>query len=135
VTGGRTDKLRAGDLLGALTAQPAAAAATSTGRPAGGKATAGGRGTAVGEVAAGGRAAVSGGAGLSGADVGKIEVGAHAPLFLARSKLVFNFNCPYPKVMETKTWVAVRSGVAEEAAARLNGAKIKNHKYRVHLVK
>lgn len=37
--------------------------------------------------------------------------------------------------METKTWVAVRQSVAKATAARLNDVKIKNQKFRVHLVK
>ena len=37
--------------------------------------------------------------------------------------------------METKTFVAVRQSAAKETVARLNDVKIKNQKFRVHLVK
>ena len=73
VQGGRRDKLRPGDILGAL---------TSSGS----------------------------GPGLSGADVGTIEV------------------------TEQRTWVAVRSAAAAEAAAALGKTKIKKSKFKVHLI-
>ena len=73
VQGGRRDKLRPGDILGAL---------TSSGS----------------------------GSGLSGADVGTIEV------------------------TDQRTWVAVRSAAAAEAAAALGKTRIKKSKFKVHLV-
>ena len=73
VQGGRRDKLRPGDILGAL---------TSSGS----------------------------GSGLSGADVGTIEV------------------------TDQRTWVAVRSAAAAEAAAALGKTRIKKSKFKVYLV-
>jgi len=73
VQGGRRDKLRPGDILGAL---------TSSGS----------------------------GSGLSGADVGTIEG------------------------TDQRTWVAVRSAAAAEAAAALSKTRIKKSKFKVHLV-
>ena len=71
VQGGRSDKLRPGDVLGALSGS---------------------------------------GVGLSGSDVGAIEV------------------------TEKRTWVAVKSASAADAAAALDRAKIKKGRFRVHLI-
>ncbi|MFT7518493.1 MAG: ATP-independent RNA helicase DbpA [Kiritimatiellia bacterium] len=71
VLGGRKDKLRAGDILGALTGE----------------------------------------GGVNGSDVGKIVL------------------------TDRRVWVAVRAQVAETAARRLNSARIKKKRFRVHVVK
>ena len=72
VSGGRRDKLRAGDILGAL----------------------------CGDVVR-----------LQGSQVGKIDV------------------------TEERTWVAVRRDVAAKVARGLNSTKIKNQRFRAHLIK